>query len=181
MQLQAEKKPTYDYVFIHLGPLHITCAFFSILGKYLAESGASHILNKTHVTERGTLKSFLSGKSYNRCKRSDQLFGAAMEILHVQAFADQYDWDRFKTVVSNEVYTTHTEKTFMNILQTKNWWSTWAVWTIFIENIRRSAWKSSPILVWIFWNATPVSRVYSRRIRLGDFEFFYFFLFAANN
>ena len=120
MQLQAEKKPTYDYVFIHLGPLHITYAFFSILGKYLAESGASHILNKTHVTERGTLKSFLSGKSYNRCKRSDQLFGAAMEILHVQAFADQYDWDRFKTVVSNEVYTTHTEKTFMNILQTKN-------------------------------------------------------------
>ena len=62
----------------------------------------------------------LSDKSYNRCKRFDQLPGAAMEILHVQAFADQYDWDRFKTVVNNEFYTTHTEKTFTNILQTKN-------------------------------------------------------------
>ena len=28
MQLQAEEKPTYDNVFIHLGPFHITCAFF---------------------------------------------------------------------------------------------------------------------------------------------------------
>ena len=33
-----------------------------------------------------------------------------MEILHVQAFADQNDGDRFKTVVSNELYTIHTEK-----------------------------------------------------------------------
>ena len=33
MQLQAEEKPTNDNVFIHLTPFHITCAFFSILGK----------------------------------------------------------------------------------------------------------------------------------------------------
>ena len=28
MQLQDEEKPTYDNFFIHLGPFHITCAFF---------------------------------------------------------------------------------------------------------------------------------------------------------
>ena len=33
-----------------------------------------------------------------------------MEILHVQAFEDQYDRDKFKTVVSNEFHTIHTEK-----------------------------------------------------------------------
>ena len=33
-----------------------------------------------------------------------------MEILHVQAFVDQYDGDRFKAVVSNELHTIHTEK-----------------------------------------------------------------------
>ena len=110
MQLQAEEKPTYDNVFIHLGPFHITCAFFSMLGKYLAESGGPHILNETHVIEKRSLKSFLSSKSYNRCKRSHQLLGAAMEILDVQAFVDKYDGDRFKTVVSNELQTIHTEK-----------------------------------------------------------------------
>ena len=80
MQLQAEEKPTYDNVFIHLGLFHITCSFFSVLGKYLAELGGPHILNETHVIEKGSLKSFLSGKSYNRCKRSHQLLGAGMEI-----------------------------------------------------------------------------------------------------
>ena len=55
MQLQAEEKPTYDNVFIHLGPFHITCAFFFMLGKYLAESGGSHILNETRVIENGSL------------------------------------------------------------------------------------------------------------------------------
>ena len=110
IQFQAEEKPTYDNVFIHLGPFHITCAFFSMLGKYLAESGGPHILNETHVIGKGSLKSFLSGKSYNRSKRSHQLIGATMEIFYVQAFVDQYYGDRFKTVVSNEIHTIHAEK-----------------------------------------------------------------------
>ena len=120
MLFQAEEKPTYENVFIHLGPFHIICAIFSLIGKYLTESGGAHILNETHVIEKVSLKSFLSGKSYNRCKRSHQLLGAAMEILHVQAFVDQNNGDRFKTVVSNELHTIHTEKTFTNILQEKN-------------------------------------------------------------
>ena len=33
-----------------------------------------------------------------------------MESLHVQVFVDQYDGDRFKTVISNELHTTNTEK-----------------------------------------------------------------------
>ena len=33
-----------------------------------------------------------------------------MEVLHVRAFVDQYDGDRFKTVASNELLTIHTEK-----------------------------------------------------------------------
>ena len=93
-----------------LDPFTSPVHFFSMLGKYLAESGESHILNETHVIEKGSLKSFLSGKSYNRCKRSHQLLEAAMEIFHVQAFVDQYDGDRFKTVVSNELHTIHIEK-----------------------------------------------------------------------
>ena len=110
MQLQSEEKLTYDNVFIHLGPFHITCTFFSMLGKYLAELGESHILNETHVIEKGSLKSFLSGKSYNRCKRSHLVTEAAMEILYVQTFVDQFDGDRFETVVSNQLHTIHTEK-----------------------------------------------------------------------
>ena len=91
-----------------------------MLGKYLAESGGSHILNETHVIEKGSLKSFLSGKSYNRCKRSHQLLEVAMEILQIQTFVDKNDGDIFRIVVSNELHTIRTEKTFTNILQAKN-------------------------------------------------------------
>ena len=83
---------------------------FFLFGKYLAESGGPHVQIEMHVIEKGSLKSFLSGKSYNRCKRSHQLLGAAIKILHVQAFVDQYDGNRFKTVVSKEFHTIHTEK-----------------------------------------------------------------------
>ena len=93
-----------------LDPFASLVHFFSMLGNYLAESGGSHILNETHVIEKGSLKSFLSGESCNRCKRSHQLHEVAMEILHVQAFVDQYDGDIFKTVINNELHTIHTEK-----------------------------------------------------------------------
>ena len=105
MQLEAEEKPTYDNVFIHLGPFYITCTFFSMLGKYLAEQGGPHILNETHVIEKRSLKSFLSGKSYSRCKRSHQLLGAAMEILK------QLSAMNFTQYIE--------KKTFTNILQAK--------------------------------------------------------------
>ena len=75
-----------------------------------------HILNETYVIEKRSLKSFLSGKSYNRCKRSHQLLGAAMGILHVQAFVDQHDGNRFKTVVSNEFTQYIMKKSFTNKL-----------------------------------------------------------------
>ena len=92
MQVQAAEKPRYDNVFHStLDPFTLPVHFFSMFGKYLAESGGSHILNETHVIENGSLKSFLLGKSYNRCKRSHQLLEVAMEILHVQAFEDRYD------------------------------------------------------------------------------------------
>ena len=41
MQLQAEEKPTYDNVFIHLGPFHITCAFFFYAWKVPGRIGLS--------------------------------------------------------------------------------------------------------------------------------------------
>ena len=110
MQLQAEKSQHMTMFSSILDPFTSPVHFFSTLGKYLAESGGPHILNETHITEKGSLKSFVSGKSYNRCKRSHELLGVAMEILHVQAFVVQYDGDRFKTVVGNELHTMHTEK-----------------------------------------------------------------------
>ena len=178
IQLQAEEKPTYDNVFIHLGPFHITCAFFSMLGKYLAESGGPHILNETHVIEKGSLKSFLSGKSYNRCKRSHQLLEAAMEILHVQAFVDQYDGDRFKTVVSNELHTIHTEKNLPEHIAGEEFDEVFEKFKQYSKNTSEEV-RRKTAQFWFGYIAIHVSRVYSKHStrRLGIIHL----LFPENN
>ena len=58
LQIQHEEKPTFDRVFIALGSFHIEMAFFSALGKIIAESGGPHILNESEVLATGSLKSF---------------------------------------------------------------------------------------------------------------------------
>ena len=86
MQLQAEESPKYDKVFVSMNSFHMELAMFGAIGNYIAESGAEHLLNETHVIEKGSLNGFLHGKNYNHCKRSHQLLALVLEIKHFQAF-----------------------------------------------------------------------------------------------
>ena len=83
VQLQAEESPKYDKVFVAIGSFHMELAMFGAIEQYIAESGAEHLLNETHVIEKGSLNGFLHG---NRCKRSHQLLAFALEIKQLQAF-----------------------------------------------------------------------------------------------
>jgi hypothetical protein len=91
MQIQAEESPKFDNVFVALGAFHIEMALFVAFGKYVAESGGPHILNEAGVIEKGSIKSFLSGKSYKRSKRCHQRLALAMEILHFTFFLETKD------------------------------------------------------------------------------------------
>ena len=89
LQIQHEEKPTFDRVFIALGSFHIEMAFFSALGKIIAESGGPHILNESEVLATGSLKSFHKGKNYNRCKKMHELLALALESVHYEEFFSQ--------------------------------------------------------------------------------------------
>ena len=65
MQLQHEKTPKYDGVFTAVGSFHTEIAFFEALGKITDESGGPYILEECGLS----IKSFISGLSYNRFKR----------------------------------------------------------------------------------------------------------------
>ena len=86
MEIQKEETPTYDDIFIGLGAFHIELSFFKVLGKYIADSGAPHIIATNHLIEEGSLVSFLLATHYKRCKRVHTLLALAMEILHFAAF-----------------------------------------------------------------------------------------------
>ena len=61
VQLQAEESPKYDKVFVTMGSFHKELAMFGAIGKYIAESGAGHLLNETYGIEKGSLNAFLHG------------------------------------------------------------------------------------------------------------------------
>ena len=86
MQIQHEETPKYDSLFIALGSFHIEMAFFKLLGIMIAESGGPYILKECGIS----IKSFISGLSYNKCKRMHETLAAAFEVLHFERFLDMY-------------------------------------------------------------------------------------------
>ena len=52
MQIQYQKSPRFDNVFICFGPFHNELTFFGAIGNILAESGGPHILGDTGVLVR---------------------------------------------------------------------------------------------------------------------------------
>ena len=79
LQIQKAESPLYDRVFVNLGAFHVELAFFCAVGKYIAESGGPFILSESGVLQSGSLKGFINGKAYNRCKRLHELLSASME------------------------------------------------------------------------------------------------------
>ena len=60
-----------------------------ITGKYGQETTPYlDTFHAVHIIEKGSLKSFISGKGYKRTKRAHQLLALAMEILHFQSFLE---------------------------------------------------------------------------------------------
>ena len=86
MQIQSEETPTYDSLFVAKGSFHIELAFFSAIGKLIAESGGPDLINKSGLISKGSLKSLQTGKSYKRCKRIHETFTLAMQVLHFEKF-----------------------------------------------------------------------------------------------
>lgn len=86
MQIQSEERPKYSNVFIQLGAFHVQMSFFKAVGKYIDESGGPYILTESGILAPGSLKGFLTGTHFNRCKRIHPMFAAALQILHFQAY-----------------------------------------------------------------------------------------------
>ena len=89
--IQEEESPLYDRIFISLGTFHLFVAYFSTLGKYLAESGAIQIIAECDLLAKGSTISFLKGKCYKRCKRLHDHLSLSMDLLQFDTFLNQQD------------------------------------------------------------------------------------------
>ena len=82
-QMQVTEIPKYDRLFIMPGPFHLEMSFFKALGRLINESGGPAIINESGVLAPGSLKGFLSGKNFNRCKRIHPMYALDLETLHL--------------------------------------------------------------------------------------------------
>ena len=68
MQIQNQEYPKHNQLFINVGAFHIELAFFKDFGKFLGESSGPYILQEAEVLAKGSIRSFLEGTNYKRCK-----------------------------------------------------------------------------------------------------------------
>ena len=85
-QIQATEKPTFDNLFIHVGPFHMMMGYFKAIGKVISDCGLTNVMVDSNLLANGSLNGFLNGKHFHRCKRLHPLMALGLEILHFKSF-----------------------------------------------------------------------------------------------
>ena len=81
--------PNNFFLFISIGTFHIELSFDKAVGKYLDNSGGPHFLVESGILASGSLRGFMEGKNYSRCRRVHSMFAIALQSLHFEAFLNQ--------------------------------------------------------------------------------------------
>ena len=178
-EIQMEEAPNFDNIFISLGPFHIELAMFSVIGKYIAESGGPYLLNECHIIEKGSLNSFLSGKGYERSKRVNQLLLAlAMEVLHFRAFQLSLSEDDLSSinVLEDELVKVHQMKELKIHSLSKEAKEILERYEIFVENTLDGKFGSTAKFWMQYIQMMHLYHEFSRSVREGDLDLFIFCL-----
>jgi hypothetical protein len=64
-------------------------SYFTAVGKYILDSGLTHILTESGVLAQGSLTDFLNGAIFNRNQQIHPLLAAAFLKLHFNYFLKQ--------------------------------------------------------------------------------------------
>lgn len=85
MRIQAAEDE-FKRLFIQFGTFHIFLAYFKAIGKFVDGSGLTNMLIDSQIIANGSVKSFLLGKHFNRCRKIHPLLSLALQMLHIESF-----------------------------------------------------------------------------------------------
>ena len=74
-------------------------AFFSAIEKYISDSGGPYLLNQSRISEKESLKVFITGKRYNRYRRIHQILAAATETYDFSEFDSRFNNERLSATI----------------------------------------------------------------------------------
>ena len=75
----------WSNIIIHLGDFH-AMTFFAVIGNFLNGSGFEEVIFQTDLCSSGSIKGVISGKQYNRCWMTHEVFIEALECLFLQQY-----------------------------------------------------------------------------------------------
>ena len=165
MQIQHEETPKYDSVFIALGSFHIELAFFKVLGKIIVESRGPYIIEACGIC----IKSFISGLSYNKCKRMHEILAAAFEALHFERFLDtQEGIEKIIDIIKLEI---KNRKTNCSVYS-KEEDEILDRYDKFCQEIENDVNGKTGAFWMKYINFTHIYHNFARSVRTGDFELY---------
>ena len=178
MQIQAAESPLYYNVFVLMGAFHTEMAFFNALGKFIAESGGPSILVTSETIASGSLKGFITGKHYNRCKRIHPLLTVAMEILHFKLFLSvsqiesEYDASELLQMQDKNFSTESLSKELIEMIH---------MYLEFKENTRNGIHRKTAQYWIIYVELVDLYHQFSRSTHMGNFELYVYTLQMVTN
>ena len=177
MQIQAAESPRYDNVFVLMGAFHTEMAFFKALGKFIAESGGPSILVASETIASGSLKGFITGKLYNRCKRIHPLLAVAMEILHFKLFlsVSQIESEYASELLQMQDKNFSTESLSKELIEMIH------MYLGFKENTRNGIHGKTAQYWIIYVDLVDLYHQFSRSTRTGNFELYVYTLQMVTN
>ena len=163
--MQAEKKPSFDRIFISLGFFHIEIIFFSAIGKVIAESGGLYILSECYVFVKGSVWLFLS-VNITTDTRLHEILSLAMEILHLNFFVTTLNDDQIDTCKSIKGLNHCNEKEEVDVDTVIN------LHILFTGKIRQGL-HGKTAEFWIYYfDKMQVYHAFSQNQRIDDFGLF---------
>ena len=190
LRIQKEESPKYDRAFINFGAFHIKMAFFNAIGKYIDLSGGPNLLSIAGLIASDSLKGFIKGTNFNRCKRIHPLLYVALGLLHFEAFLEssktdiemvKADLTILQSNITSEKNIKQVPEGILDLCRS---------YSAYVEETK-SGEHGATARYWMqYMNMIELHHDLSRSVREGDFELFvytlpkvsaYFFIFNQPN
>lgn len=84
----SEEQAEFKNLFPHLGGFHTEMALFKLTGTFIKGCGLTTVMVEAQLIGSGSIKNFLSGKIFNRCKRLHILLSLCFQIEEFKMFLE---------------------------------------------------------------------------------------------
>ena len=167
MQIQNQESPKHNQLFINIGAFHIELAFFKDFGKFLGESGGPYVLQEAEVLAKSSIRSFLEGTNYKRCKIFHEVLAVALEVMLYEQYLNTIE-DKDESIATTyqeiknfkdgcKVYSKEMEEVFSGVYK-------------FFQDTKEGKLDKTAQFWASYINFMHLYHEFTRNIRMGDLE-----------